>query len=61
MAKNYQTQAEEDNHMAPVDCTGLAEAADTRWLCKHCGLVHRNKVRLVMILGYIGIREGKKV
>ena len=38
--------AEGEKHMAPVDCTGLAAAADTRWLCKHCGLVHRSKVRL---------------
>ena len=34
-----------EKHMAPVDCTGLAAAAGTRWLCKHCGLVHRSKVR----------------
>lgn len=38
-------EAEGDKHMAPVDCTGLAAASDTRWLCKHCGLVHRSKVR----------------
>ena len=39
-------EAEGHKHMAPVDCTGLAAASDTRWLCKHCGLVHRSKVSL---------------
>ena len=36
----------QDKHQAPIDCSGVAGAAGHKWLCKHCCLVHRDKVSI---------------